>query len=885
MQDAAAKPAEYQNPIVTGVIWKQLLMFFFPILLGTFFQQLYNTVDAVIVGQFVGKQALAAVGGVTGTLINLLVNLFVGIASGTTVVVAQKYGAADHDGLRRTVHTSVAMAFVGGALLMLIGFAAARPALAAMGTPQDVMEYAATYMTVYLTGVIPSFLYNIGAGVLRAVGDTKRPLYFLIAACLCNIVLDLLFVVVLHLGVLGVGIATVISQVVSAVLVVLALMRTPHSFRLNWREVRFQRAALLAAKDACNLPVICQLSFSEDGRTVTGTDPQSAAVILSAMGADVIGANCSLGPEQLVPIVRELAENCSCPISIQPNAGMPHLVDGKTVFPMMPEDFGKWAPELVKAGATFIGGCCGTTPEHIRAIKKALEGVTEPVRKAPSENLALASRSKTVFIGRDLPTRLIGERINPTGRKKLAAEIKNGSFISVKREAIEQTQAGAQILDVNMGLAGIDQAQAMKKAVTEISQLVNTPLAIDTSDAKALEAGLKAYPGRALINSVSAEPDRLKYFIPLAKRYGAAILCLPLSDEGIPKTGAERLEVAQKIIAEAKKYGLKDSDFLLDALVMTIAADKDACNEVLETLRLYRENIGAPATMGLSNISFGLPNRPLINSTFFAMCLAAGLDAPIMNPYDDSMQNALSAASALLGKDPNGRDYSLTHSGQNVPVAKANTAVSSGDIIEDIKNAIISGEKEAIADMVEQALNDGHKPNEITDKALSAAMNVVGKDFGAKKIFLPQVMLSAEAMREAFLKIKERIPADSVNDKGKIVIATVKGDIHDLGKNIVAALLENNGYRVIDLGKDVDKETIVEAARENNADMIGLCSLMTTTITQIDEVIAELKKSGFKAKVMIGGAVVTREYADKVGADAYAADGVEAVELAKKLID
>ena len=650
-------------------------------------------------------------------------------------------------------------------------------------------------------------------------------------------------------------------------------------------EIQEMRAALLAAKDACNLPVICQLSFSEDGRTVTGTDPQSAAVILSAMGADVIGANCSLGPEQLVPIVRELAENCSCPISIQPNAGMPHLVDGKTVFPMMPEDFGKWAPELVKAGATFIGGCCGTTPEHIRAIKKALEGVTEPVRKAPSENLALASRSKTVFIGRDLPTRLIGERINPTGRKKLAAEIKNGSFISVKREAIEQTQAGAQILDVNMGVAGIDQAQAMKKAVTEISQLVNTPLAIDTSDAKALEVGLKAYPGRALINSVSAEPDRLKYFIPLAKRYGAAILCLPLSDEGIPKTGAERLEVAQKIIAEAKKYGLKDSDFLLDALVMTIAADKDACNEVLETLRLYREHIGAPATMGLSNISFGLPNRPLINSTFFAMCLAAGLDAPIMNPYDDSMQNALSAASALLGKDPNGRDYSLTHSGQNVPVAKAKTAVSSGDIIEDIKNAIISGEKEAIADMVEQALNDGHKPNEITDKALSAAMNVVGKDFGAKKIFLPQVMLSAEAMREAFLKIKERIPADSVNDKGKIVIATVKGDIHDLGKNIVAALLENNGYRVIDLGKDVDKETIVEAARENNADMIGLCSLMTTTITQIDEVIAELKKSGFKAKVMIGGAVVTREYADKVGADAYAADGVEAVELAKKLID
>lgn len=649
-------------------------------------------------------------------------------------------------------------------------------------------------------------------------------------------------------------------------------------------EIQEMRAALLAAKDACDLPVICQLSFSEDGRTVTGTDPQSAAIILSAMGADVIGANCSLGPEQLVPIVKELAENCNCPISIQPNAGMPHLVDGKTVFPMTPEDFGKWAPELVKAGATFIGGCCGTTPAHIKAIKDALKGVVEPVRKEPSNDLALASRSKTVFIGKDLPTRLIGERINPTGRKKLAAEIKNGSFISVKREAIEQEQAGAQILDVNMGVAGIDQAEAMKKAVMEISQLVNIPLAIDTSDAKALEAGLKAYPGRALINSVSAEPDRLKYFIPLAKRYGAAILCLPLSEEGIPKTGKERLVVVQKIIDEAKKYGLKDNDFLLDALVMTIATDKDACNEVLNTLRLYRKYIGAPSTMGLSNISFGLPNRPLINSTFFAMCLAAGLDAPIMNPYDDSMQNALSAASALLGKDPSGRDYSISHSGQNIPVAKAKTVASTGDIIEDIKNAIISGEKEAIADMVEKALNDGYKPNEITDKALSAAMNVVGKDFGAKKIFLPQVMLSAEAMREAFLKIKERIPADSMSDKGKIVIATVKGDIHDLGKNIVAALLENNGYRVIDLGKDVDKEDIIKAAKENNADMIGLCSLMTTTITQIDEVIEELKNSDFKTKVMIGGAVVTSEYADKVGADAYASDGVEAVELAKKLI-
>ena len=650
-------------------------------------------------------------------------------------------------------------------------------------------------------------------------------------------------------------------------------------------EIQEMRAALLAAKDACDLPVICQLSFSEDGRTVTGTDPQSAAIILEAMGADVIGANCSLGPEQLIPIIQELADNCSCPISVQANAGMPHLENGQTIFPLTPEDMGYWAPKLIEAGATYIGGCCGTTPNHIKAIFNAVKNLPDPVRKAPNPNLALASRSKTVFIGKDLPTKLIGERINPTGRKKLAAEIKSGSFISVKREAIEQTQAGAQILDVNMGVAGIDQAPAMHKAITEISQLVNTPLAIDTSYVEALEAGLKAYPGRALINSVSAEPDRLKYFLPLAKRYGAAILCLPLSDEGIPKTGKERLAVAQRIIKEAKAHGLKDNDFLLDALVMTIAADKDACNEVLNTLKLYREHIGAPSTMGLSNISFGLPNRPLINSTFFTMCLAYGLDAPIMNPYDEAMQNALSASNALLSKDPNGRDYSLTHSGQNIPVAKAKTVASSGDIIEDIKNCIISGEKESIADMVEQALNEGHRPNEITDKALSSAMNVVGKDFGAKKIFLPQVMLSAEAMREAFLKIKERIPADTVNNKGTVVIATVKGDIHDLGKNIVSALLENNGFKVIDLGKDIDKEDIIQAAKEHHADMIGLCSLMTTTITQIDKVIEAVNQSNLSAKVMIGGAVVTQEYANNVGADAYASDGVEAVEIAKQLIN
>ncbi|WP_196593508.1 homocysteine S-methyltransferase family protein [Pectinatus sottacetonis] len=648
-------------------------------------------------------------------------------------------------------------------------------------------------------------------------------------------------------------------------------------------DLQEMRTALLAAKKAApNIPVICQMSYSEDGRTVTGTDAQTAAITLEAMGADIIGANCSTGPEQLLPIVKILAKNCACPISIQPNAGMPHLINGKTIFPMSPIAMAKWAPKLISAGASFIGGCCGTTPNHIAEIKKALYNSPDPIRIKPTSSLALTSRTKTVFIGIDMPTRLIGERINPTGRKKLAAEIKNGSFISVKKEAVEQTNAGADILDVNMGVGGIDQPAAMEKAIKEISQIVSTPLSIDTSDPQSLEAGLKAYPGRALINSVSAEPDRLKYFIPLAKKYGAAILCLPLSDKGLPKTAGDRITILKKIITHAKEAGLKDNDFILDSLVMTIAADKTAGCEVLEALNLYRHEFGYPSTMGLSNISFGLPNRPLVNSTFFAMCLAAGLDAPIMNPYDTSMQNTLSAAAALIAKDPNGQKYSLTASKQQSTIVKEKNIPK--NILTAIKNAIINGEKENVANMVEQALKEGHSSNELTEKALSAAMNDVGKDFGAKKIFLPQVMLSAEAMREAFLKIKEIIPAQEIANNGTVVIATVKGDIHDLGKNIVAALLENNGFKLIDLGKDVANEAIVRAAIENDADIVGLCSLMTTTMTQIDSVISSLKKAGSKAHVIVGGAVLTQEYADNAGADAYAEDGVIAVKLAKNLV-
>lgn len=646
-------------------------------------------------------------------------------------------------------------------------------------------------------------------------------------------------------------------------------------------DIQEMRAALLAAHDACNLPVICQLSYSEDGRTVTGTDPQSAAVILDAMGASIIGVNCSLGPEQLVPVVKILADNCRVPISVQPNAGMPYLENGVTKFPMDAKTFGSWGVKLVEAGATFLGGCCGTTPEHIRELANAVKNCKEVPRSVDSR-LKLASRSKTVVVDKDLPTVLIGERINPTGRKKLAAEIREGSLLGVKKDAVNQVKAGAQILDVNMGVGGIDQAAMMAKAVREIAQITDAPLSIDTSDDKALEAGLRIYPGRALINSVSAEPDRLQKFLPLAKKYGAAILVLPITVKGVPKSAEERVEVAGNILDAAKDFGLRDGDFLLDGLVMTISADANACREVLKTLKLYREKFGYPATMGLSNISFGLPNRPLINSTFFAMSLAAGLDAPIMNPYDESMQNALKASAALLGKDPNGLQFSKMSGTTQKTLSTTHHQLP---ILTAIKQAVIEGDKDEIAELIVKAIGEGHDSNEITEKALTAAMNDIGEDFGAGKVFLPQVLLSAETMRTAFNKLKELLPAQETATNGTFVIATVKGDVHDLGKNITGALLANSGFKLIDLGKDVDSAEIVKAAIENDADIVGLCALMTTTMIQIDKVIADLHAAGCSAKVMVGGAALTQEYADAAGADAYAKDGVAAVKLAKQMLN
>ena len=651
-------------------------------------------------------------------------------------------------------------------------------------------------------------------------------------------------------------------------------------------DIQEMRAALLAGKAATNKPIICQMSFGDDGRTVTGTDPVTAAIILESMGADIIGANCSLGPSQLLSIVEKLSTVTTCPISIQPNAGMPKLVNKQTVFPMTPEEMGMWAVRLAKAGASYIGGCCGTTPMHIKAMKEALKNISTPILpslKQLNKNTALTSRSRTIYIGAGQPTAIIGERINPTGRKQLAADIRDGQFMSVKKEALAQLRAGAHILDVNMGVPGIDQAHAMQHVIQELSMLVDAPLVIDTTDPVALEAGLKAYPGRALINSVSAEPERLETFLPLAKKYGAAILCLPIAPGGVPTTALERLHIIRQITQAALTAGLRPQDFVLDALVLTAAADAKAGSEVLSTLKLYREQLGYPTTMGLSNVSFGLPRRDIINSTFCAMALACGLDAPILNPYDPIMQNTLAASAALLGYDSNGLKYSMQYAPNQQEQEKINIEAPRG-LVEQIRHAVISGEKEAVIPLVQQALAEGITSTSITEEGLTAAMNEVGVAFGSGRCFLPQVLLSAETMSAAFMTIKQILPAHTITSLGTVILATVKGDIHDLGKNIVAALLQNSGFHIIDLGKDVSTETIIEAALTHQADIVGLCALMTTTITQIDQTIAALKAAGVTAKTIVGGAVVTEEYAIQAGADAYAENGVEAVTIAKKLL-
>ncbi len=666
-------------------------------------------------------------------------------------------------------------------------------------------------------------------------------------------------------------------------------------------DVQEMRAALLASLDAReaagktkdDVQIICQFSFSEDGRTITGTPPAVATTIVEAIGADIIGINCSLGPEQITPLIEEIASVTNLPISCQPNAGMPQLINKQTVFPLTAEEMGPLMLAIVDAGASYVGGCCGTTPAHIQSISNAVKAHPPKERAHIAPKTIITSRTKLLELGHHTKPLIIGERINPTGRKVLAQELRDGSFIRVKRDALDQVEAGADILDVNMGVAGMDQSPLMERAIFELSMLVETPLSIDTLDPAAMEIALKNYPGRALINSVNGEEESITHVMPLAKRYGAALLCLPICSGDLPEKAEDRVALAESIVNRAYGYGLHPHDLLLDPLVLTLASGEDSARQTLRTLQLYKEKFGFPTVMGLSNISFGMPQRPYLNGQFLTMALACGLTTPIMNPLNYPAKKAFVSSTTLLGWDPGSAEFIKEYGYEDETTAPGNTApkgpdkksFDSNDPLANIRACVEQGEKEAIIDLVKKALADGIDPLDLTKKGLSEAMNVVGDKFGSGKLFLPQVMLAAETMQAAFNTIKEIIPASESLDKGTVVVATVKGDIHDLGKNIVAALLENNGYKIVDLGKDVDPEVIVQAIKDNKAALVGICSLMTTTMPQIDNTIAAIRAAGLKTKVMVGGAVVSQDYADQAGADIYAKDGIAAVNHANDFFE
>ena len=602
------------------------------------------------------------------------------------------------------------------------------------------------------------------------------------------------------------------------------------------------------------------------------------------MGADVIGANCSTGPKELLTVAQKMAAATNKPIIIQPNAGIPVLENGVTHFPLSPDDMAAYVARFAEVGVSYTGGCCGTTPAHIRAVKEAAEKLPASSRAPVSPFTAFTSRTRTVFVGPGYPPVKIGERINPTGRKKMREDLQAGNFLCVKKEALLQETAGADMLDVNMGAPGIDQAAAMETVVAELSMLCATPLSIDSVDPAVIERALKVYPGRALINSVSCKKELMDAVFPLAKKYGAAVLCLPISEKGLPKTADERIEIMRRILSVAVSYGLRREDLLLDPLVLTTASDATAARETLLTLKRYRDEFGLATVMGTSNVSFGLPARPHLNAAFLTMAFACGMDAPIVNPLDEDIQKAFACGRLLLGYDEGAKEF-IKVTGAKTTETKKAEAAAPVSTIEKIRDAVMRGEKEEAAALIPTAVSEGIATDTIIKDGLTAAMTAVGDGYGRGTYFLPQVMMAAEAMQAASAALKKLLPSASAAPKGRFTICTVKGDIHDLGKNIVAALLENSGYEVTDLGKDVDPADLLQNAETERPDIIGLCSLMTTTLPEMEIAVKLLKEKCPDIRLMTGGAVVTPEYAKKIGADSYAKDGICAVREADKMMD
>ena len=648
------------------------------------------------------------------------------------------------------------------------------------------------------------------------------------------------------------------------------------------------RAAVLAVKETCDLPIMVTLTYAEDMRTLFGTNPETAMVVLESMGVDAVGLNCSTGPDKMLDAVLQMRQVANVPIVVKPNAGLPVLSGGKTVYDMGPEEFAKAMELLVEAGATVVGGCCGTTPEHMKKLTELVSKKELPKQERKSVR-ALTTERNTTKIDLDGTFMIVGERINPTGKKALQAELKEGVFDIVTEMAEEQVKRGAKILDVNMGMNGIDEKERMIQAVHLLTQTVDVPLSIDSSYVEVVEAALRVYPGRALINSISLEPEKFEKLIPIAKKYGAMFILLPLSDKGLPKDLKEKTEIIHTILAQAKRQGMTEDDIIVDGLVTTVGANKNAAKEVLETIRYCKNELGLATICGLSNISFGLPERAFVNSAFLTMAIHDGLTMAIANPSQQLLVNAALASDLLLNKEE--ADVSYIENVVSLTVNSDATMGNSNQVSSEFQDkgaifeAVVKGRKKKVLPLVEKELEKNMPPAEIIDTYLIPAINYVGELFEKKKYYLPQLIASAETMELAINRLEPLLEKERGNEKLEtIVMATVKGDIHDIGKNLVVLMLKNYGYDVIDLGKDVEPELIIQTAKEKKASIIGLSALMTTTMMAMKDVVELAKKEQVPAKIIIGGAVITDSFATEIGADGYSKDAQEAVKLVGRLL-
>ena len=649
------------------------------------------------------------------------------------------------------------------------------------------------------------------------------------------------------------------------------------------------KAALLAVKENSDLPVYVTMTFDRDGRTFLGTSPAIAAVTLSALGADAVGINCSLGPEEIVPFALEMLEWAPVPVVVQPNAGLPDATSGQTVYPVGPEEFARSVGRMLDAGVTIAGGCCGTTPEHIRLLRAEMEK-RAPAERSIKRRIVFTSAQRLVCPAGGIA--IIGERINPTGKKKIKEALRSQCFDHILSEAISQEEAGAEILDVNAGLPEIDEPGTLTRLVTALQAVTPLPLQIDSADPEAVDRACRVYAGKPIINSVNGKEESLRAILPIAKKYGAAVVGLTLDEDGIPDRAEDRLKIAEKILVRAQNYGIPREDVLIDCLTMAVSTNQKLAGETLRPVRLVTERLGVGTVLGVSNISFGLPARELINATFLANALAQGLTLPILNPLSQRYMDVVASWRVLSGQDKDAGQYIESYVNKTVTYQsyvnkKTENVMSTTDIMSPDKEVyitqiVLSGRKMFIADAVRRALEE-RPPMEVINELLIPAINAAGERFEKGQFFLPQLMASAETVKLGFDVIRDRAKTGEVVSKGKILLATVKGDIHDIGKNIVKMLLSNYGYEIVDLGRDVDPDTVVEVTLREHIRLVGLSALMTTTVKAMAETVEKLRTAGADCKIMVGGAVLNEEYAKLVGADFYARDAQESARIAAEV--